>query len=139
MTKEQEIKNYMEKLDISREEAEQLWKDDHDDIVTPEMAEMEKKAKQIKRYEKSDTPRKKAVRERKPDEIKREIIATVANNLSRCWFDDIPMNTCHLIHVVNPEKEITFRVGEDDYSITLTKHRPKKNQGGLTCPAAIVK
>lgn len=130
MTKEQEILNYMQKLEISREEAEQLWNDDHDDVVTPEMAEMEKKAKQLKRYEKSDAPRKKAVRKVKIDPVKREIITTVANNLDRCVFtvpeDDKMLMYPHLIHVANPEREITFRVGEDEYSLTLTKHRPKK-------------
>lgn len=129
MTKEQEIKNYMEKLEISKEEAEQLWKDDHDDVVTPEMAEMEKKAKQIKRYEKSDAPRKKAVRKVKEDPIKREIISTVANNLDRCCFDvpgdENALMYPHLIHVLKPEREITFKVGEDSYSLVLTKHRPK--------------
>ncbi len=126
--KEKEILTYMEKLGISREEAEQLWQDDHDDVVTPEMAEMEKKAKQIKRYEKSDTPRKKGTREKKIDPIKREIIATIANNLSRCWFDNLE-NTAdepHLIHVTNPERYITFKVGNDNYTITLTKHRAPK-------------
>ena len=58
MTKEEEIKRYMEKLEISREEAEQLWEDDHEDTVLPEVAEMEKKAKKLRRYEKSDAPRK---------------------------------------------------------------------------------
>ena len=106
MTREQEVQKYMDKLGITREEAEQLWQDDHDDVVTPEMAEMEKKAKQIKRYEKSDTPRKKTSRERKPDPDKRKIISTVAE----------------------PEREITFRVGSDEYSLVLTKHRPRKEK-----------
>lgn len=39
-SKEMDILNYMKKLDISREEAEQLWQDDLDDVVTPDMAEM---------------------------------------------------------------------------------------------------
>ena len=40
MTKEQEILNYMKKLDISREEAEQLWEDDHEGYESPEMVEI---------------------------------------------------------------------------------------------------
>ena len=43
--KEKEIKNFMDSLGISREEAEQLWKDDHSDCLTEEQAELEKKAK----------------------------------------------------------------------------------------------
>lgn len=126
--KEKEIQKYMEKLGISREEAEQLWKDDHDDYESPEMKEMGRKAKQISHREKSDAPRKKVAREKKVDPIKREIIATITNNLSRCWFDELgdEQNEPHLIHVTNPERYIDFFVGSDHYTITLTKHRAPK-------------
>lgn len=127
MTREQEVQKYMDKLSITKEEAEQLWQDDHDDVVTPEMAEMEKKAKQIKRYEKSDAPRKKTSRERKPDPDKRKIISTVAENLELCVFDRVDdYDLCVDIKILKPEREITFRVGSDEYSLVLTKHRPKK-------------
>lgn len=127
MTKEETIQSYMMKLDISREEAEQLWKDDHNEVVTPEMAEMERKAKSIKRYEKSDAPRKKAVRERKVDPVKIEIIDTIAKNLTRVIIigekeDYGPED----IHILKPEKEITFSLLGEQYSVTLTKHRPPK-------------
>ena len=129
MTREQEVQKYMDKLGITKEEAEQLWQDDHDDVVTPEMAEMEKKAKQIKRYEKSDAPRKKTSRERKPDPDKREIISTVARNLERCVFDRVDdYDLCLDITILKPEREITFRVGSDEYSLVLTKHRPRKEK-----------
>ena len=130
MTKEyaDAIKNYMEKLGISKEEAEQLWEDDHEGYESPEMKEMKRKAKQVKRYEKSETPKKKVTREKKADPIKREIIATIANNLSRCWFDELgdDQNEPHLIHVTNPERYIDFFVGSEHYTITLTKHRAPK-------------
>ena len=51
MTKEQQIKSYMDKLKISREEAEQLWKDDQEDYIGEEAEEMTRKAKEVKRYE----------------------------------------------------------------------------------------
>ena len=118
----------MKALGISKEEATQLWEDDHSDYVSEEMKEMEEKAKKVKRYEKSDAPRKKAERKVKEDKIKREIIATVTNNLSRCWFDELgdDQREPHLIHVSNPERSIDFFVGSDHYTLTLTKHRPKK-------------
>ena len=128
--KEKEIQKYMEKLGISREEAEQLWKDDHEDYESPEMAEMEKKAKQLKRYTKGETPKKRTPKKKEEDPIKREIISTVANNLSRCVFDTLKDPECfnepHLIHVRNPERYIDFKIGEDSYTITLTKHRAPK-------------
>ena len=128
MSKEKEIQKYMEKLGISKKEAIQLWEDDHDGYESPEMKEMERKAKKVKRYEKADTPRKKVSREKKIDPIKREIIATITNNLSRCWFDELGDNQHepHLIHVTNPEKYIDFFVGSDHYTLSLTKHRAPK-------------
>ena len=41
--KEKIIVNYMSNLQIDREEAEQLFKDDYSDEVLPEVAEIEKK------------------------------------------------------------------------------------------------
>lgn len=130
MTKEQEILKHMELLGISREEAEQLWEDDHSDEVLPEVAEMEKKAQKIRRYEKSDAPRKKSERVRKVDEVKIEIIKSVAKNLSRVVIERDNEETdlfAENVTILKPEKEITFTIGDDRYSISLTKHRPPKN------------
>ena len=127
MSKNEQIELYMKNLEISREEAEQLWEDDRDDVVTPEMEEMEKKAKKIKRYEKSDTPRKKTERKRKEDPIKREIISTIAQNLTRVVVSGEDEDYwCDPIFIENPEKTISFRLCGESYSVTLTKHRPKK-------------
>ena len=130
LTKEQEIKSYMSLLGISKREAEKLWEDDHSDEVLPEVAEMEKKAKEIKRYEKSDAPRKKTERKRKEDPIKREIISTLAKNLTRVVIDGEgeELFTPDPIFIENPEKEITFMLCGESYSVTLTKHRPKKEK-----------
>lgn len=114
MTKEEEIKRNMKLLDISREEAEQLYEDDHNDVVTPEMAEMEKKAKQLKRYEKSDTPRKKAVKERKIDPDKKTLIDLLNSVLANFGT------------TVKNEAEISFTYNDREYTVKLIQHRPKK-------------
>ena len=74
MTKEQEITKNMEILKISRKEAEELYRSDHEEIDTPEQIEYTAKAKKIKRYEKSNTPRKKTSKERKIDEEKKRLL-----------------------------------------------------------------
>lgn len=117
MTREEEIKRYMEKLEISREEAEQLWKDDHDDVVTPEMAEMERKAKKIKRYEKSDTPRKKAERTRKVDAEKYFLLNLLYNSLEA---DELVLGE------KKNEAEFNFTYHGQDFTVKLIKHRPPK-------------
>lgn len=119
MTKEQEIQKYMKNLDISREEAEQLWQDDHDDVVTPEMEEMERKAKQIRRYEKSDTPRKKTTKERKVDEEKKEIISGF-----RIFVEGLGGKVTEKKN----EAEFSFTFNENSYTVKLIKHRPKKEK-----------
>ena len=132
MSKENDILNYMKKLDISREEAEQLWQDDHDEVITPEMEEMEKKAKQIRRftpemeemekkakqirrYEKSDAPKK--ARERKVDAEKKNI-------LSCCRV--LVEGLGGVVSKVNNEADFSFTFNGNLYTLKLVKHRAPK-------------
>lgn len=115
--KEKEIQKYMNALGISREEAEQLWNDDHEDVVTPEMAEMEAKAKKIKRYEKSDTPRKKTERVRKVDEEKAEILDLLIKGYTKKY--------PRMVKVKN-ETEFSFTHNGNAYTVKLIKHRAPK-------------
>ena len=46
--KEKQIQNYMKNLQISREEAEQLWEDDQEDFIGEEGEAMTEKAKAVK-------------------------------------------------------------------------------------------
>ena len=115
MDKERLIKQIMTECEkegepVTREEA-------------AEMAEMELKAKKdCRRYESDKTTRKKPQREKKVDAEKVEIIHFIASFL-KCSKLIIAINT---IMIVNPQKEITFSIGENNYSVTLTKHRNKK-------------
>ena len=86
---------------VTREEAE-------------EMALMEVNAKNIRRYEKTATPKERKKRENKKDEEKIEIIKKIFNFLLTNGYEDAT--------IVNEQREITFK----DFSITLTKHRTKK-------------
>lgn len=116
MTKEQQIENYMKSLKISREEAEQLWEDDQEDFIGEEGEEMTRKAKEVKRYEKGDKPRAKAKKERKIDENKKYLLDIVHKALE-------PFVK---ITEIKTETEIKFVHNDEEYTIKLTKHRPKK-------------
>lgn len=118
MTKEQQIKEYMVKLKISREEAEQLWEDDQEDFIGEEGEAMTRKAKEVKRYEKADKPKEKRKREVRLDEDKVKIISF----LERILTDSDALE----VFVKNPQKEITFRYNGGEYSLSLIKHRPPK-------------
>lgn len=114
--KEKEIRKHMDKLGLTREQAEQLWLEDNSNEVLPEVAEMERKAKECKRrYEKSDTVRKANTRERKVDHEKKEIIEIVAAVLSQRYH----------ISSIKTETEIVFEDGDIHYTFKLTKHRKK--------------
>ena len=118
MTREQEIQKHIELLGLTREQAEQLWEEDNADYVSEEMAKMERKAKANRRYEQSDKPRAKAKREVKIDEEKVKIIDFLMRVLAD---SDVSQ-----LEIKNPQREIAFQLNGADYSLTLTKHRPKK-------------
>jgi hypothetical protein len=105
MDKEKLIKEIMKDLECTREEAE-------------EVAEMEIKAKGIKRYEKAEEQKPRKKREVKLDEDKVKII----NFLERVLTDSDALQ----VEIKNAQKEITFKLNGADYSLTLTKHRPPK-------------
>lgn len=116
MTKEETILDYMKKLDISREEAEQLFEDDEADFIGEEGEAMTEKAKSIRHQEKSLEKRKKTTKERKVDETKKFLLETVHEALKS------------LVKVTNikTETELTFVYNDEEYTLKLTKHRKKK-------------
>lgn len=111
-----EIEKNMKVLEISRDEAIEMWLDDNDYIENEEAEALTEKAKVIKRYETSDKPRKKVTKERKVDEEKKHLI----NILITALGDEV-----RNISVKN-EAEISFLCNENSYTIKLVKHRPPK-------------
>ncbi len=116
--KEAKIQQYMKALDVSREEAIQLIEDDENDIIGEEGEQLQEKAKEVRRYEKSDKPRKKVVKERKVDEEKKHLIEILAEAITH----SAPTEN---ISIKN-EAEISFNYGKNSYTIKLVKHRPPK-------------
>ena len=123
MGKENEIVHLMKSLDISREEAEQLWEDDNNDYESDEMKEMAEKAKKnglLKVGARQAGPAtEKKPRERKPNEDKRFLIDCLLGSLKD--FDNC--------EIVNPERQIDFCLNGVHYSTALTAHRAPKNKG----------
>jgi len=111
--KEKAIKTYMEKLGISREDAEQLWEDDQADYIGEEGEEMTKNAKELRRYEKGKTSRKKMVKERKVDTIKKHLFDLVINGIA----EEVEQIERH------NEVSIAFIYNNENYSLKLTRHR----------------
>ena len=110
----------MEKLDLTREDAEQLWLDDNAKEDIQEVKELTEKAKSLGRmYEKSGNVRKPATKEKKIDKEKAEII----QYLYQCMQD---FNATNIASIENEQKIIAFSTNGGNYSINLIKHRPPK-------------
>lgn len=104
MDKEKLIKSIMKDLECTKEEAE-------------EVAEMEIKAKGIKRYEKAEETKPRKPRERKVDETKKELIKYFEKALEMVL--ESPL-------AIKNESEISFTYKSEQYTLKLIKHRPPK-------------
>ncbi len=112
-----EIEKNMKLLDISKEEAIEMWLDDNDYTENEEVEKLTEKAKEVKRYEKADKPRKATKKERKVDEEKKNLL-----NLCR-----IPIEGAGgIVTNVKNEAEFSFTFGDNCYTVKLVKHRPPK-------------
>ena len=119
--KEKIIKNYMEKLDLTEEEALDLYAYDFEDGVNLEAEELNRRASLLPRwYERivkddSETPKKS--RPRKPDETKAAITSYAEEGLTALGVTDC---------VTVPEKTIDFTYNNRKFGLKLTKHNTYK-------------
>ena len=121
------VQKHMRLLGISEEEAKALIEADRaidkgekmDFDLTPEQA------KNAKEYTKTGTKKPTVykfdtdkAKNRKKDDEKSEFISKIAEFIGKFVQN---------VEIVNAEREISFEIGENSYSLTLTKHRkPKK-------------
>lgn len=127
---EEKILQMMKSLDLTRDEAIALIAEDEevdrmkmsevDKDLTPEQRKAIKKvkggARAVNAYGITVTV------QRKKDEAKRTLIETLYNSLTdgNLLLSDL--------RIANPEREITFKFGKEDFSLTLVRHRPKKKK-----------
>lgn len=122
------VQKHMRLLGISEEEALALIEEDKrvDKMTQKELTsdltdEQKKNAKKMTQtgtkkptVYKFDTEKSK---NRKKDVEKGEFVAQIA---------EFVKNLAENVEIVNAEREISFEIGENSYSLTLTKHRKKK-------------
>ena len=112
-----EIENSMKLLSISKEEAIEMRLDDNDYTTNEEAEKLTEKAqKEVRRYEKSDAPRKKAEKTRKVDDEKKTLLG---------YLMDAIRPHANITAVKN-EAEFSFTLGKTEYTVKLIKHRAKK-------------
>lgn len=120
---DEEIKKNMEILDLSQEEAIQLYLEDEGYLENEEVAELTKKAKDSGIMStihgaKSDKPKAKATREPKANPLKAEIIEKIAE-LIRNEYD-------YKAKVTNSTKIIEFTCENKHFKLDLIQKREKK-------------
>lgn len=119
------------KLDISIDEAIELYLTDIGAEENEEQNALHEKAKGVKiDHNAGGKPKKKVVRERKPNELKREIINTLIEALSVCEIKGIEDTQGYFnsLTVRNSEKYIDFTIDGREFTINLVEHRPPKEK-----------
>lgn len=127
MIDEKRVSKIMKTLDLSREEAIAMLADDakvdKGADLHPLTREQEEVAKKMRKADRAPTLYKwdTKKRERKPNELKREIIDDLFTFLLENWPE-----TAENANISNIERQIDFALGGEDFSITLIQHRKKK-------------
>lgn len=116
---EDKIAKLMKKLDISREEALEIIKDDEaidkGEKLFELSADQKKTEKKMRQADRSPTVYKFTKRERKPNETKRELVRLLQNALADFGATDI--------EVTNIERQLDFAVDGVRYRVVLSAPR----------------
>lgn len=128
MVDEKRLASMMKTLELTREEALELMEEDTkidrmdvskvNDDLTPEQKQTVKKMKQADRKPTVYNWKKKV--ERKPNELKREIINDFYTFLCENWIE-----VRETANISNPERQIDFSLNGENFSLTLVQHRKK--------------
>lgn len=121
---DEDIKRNMEILDLSEEEAIQLYLEDEGYLENEEVAELTKKAKDsgimsTVHGAKAEKPKAKVERERKENPTKERIIAEIGKFL--CQLDGISG-----VNITNIGKIIEFECENKHFKLDLIQKREKK-------------
>lgn len=118
-----DIQNFMKSLDLSKEEAIQMWLEDNDYEVNEEQAELDAKAKKVK-IDHGASAVDKTKKEKKPrpkvaSDEKKELFDEIFSNLSDVYGQNA--------RIEKENKLIIVQIGEKTFKIDLIEQRkPKK-------------
>lgn len=119
-----QIERIMRNLKCSREEAEQILADDKaidrgERMEFDLSPEAEKQAKKYANTGTRQTNGQKTERKRKENPTKATVIAEIAQFLTENGYDSI--------EILNKERQIAFKIGENAYELTLVQKRKPKS------------
>ena len=116
------IDKQCELLDISIQEAVDMYLADNGIVENSEQNELDTKAKKVKinHGATESKERKKVERKREPNETKRAIISSLINAVNE--IEDVEN-----AKITNVEKYIDFAIGDRTFTINLVEHRKPKH------------
>lgn len=120
---DEEIKKSMEKLELSENDAIDLWLEDHDYQVNEEQDELDQKAKSVKiQHDAQDIDKKFSDKPKKPRTIKisdekKSLFSNILQNLSENYEN---------VEILTENKLISVKIGEKTFKIDLIEQRNKK-------------
>lgn len=119
-----QIERIMRNLKCSKEEAEQIIADDKaidrgERMEFDLSPEAEKQAKKYANTGTRQTNGQKTERKRKENPTKASVIAEIAQFLTE--------NGYNSVEILNKERQIAFKIGENAYELTLVQKRKPKN------------
>ena len=127
---ETQVEKLMRLLQCSKEEAEQIIADDKAIDRGERMAfDLDPKAeKEAKKMANTGTRKTtKTTRTRKENPTKAHAIAEIAQFLTE--------NDYEMVNITNAERQIAFKIGENDFELTLVqKRKSKKQEKGVEKP-----
>ena len=121
---DEEIKKSMKALDLTKEDAIQMWLEDNDYEVNEEQAELDAKAKKVKIDHGASAMDKTKSKEKKPrpkvaSDEKKELFDEIFSNLQDIYKENAKIE--------KENKLILVKIGEKTFKIDLIEQRPKKS------------
>lgn len=122
---DKEIENSIKILELTKEEAIQLWLEDNDYEVNEELEELDAKAKKVKidHGASATTPRKKSEKPRtvKVSDEKKTLFDSILTNIDRC--EGVEREN---VRILKENKLIEVKIGEKIFKVDLIEQRPPK-------------
>ena len=118
-----EIKQNMTALDVSEEEAVEIWLEDNEYEINEEQAALDEKAKKEKVSVEAGKGQRKKIEHRtvKISDEKKAVFDTILENLDRCELIDREN-----VSILKENKLIQVKIGEKVFKIDVIEQRPPK-------------
>ena len=121
---DKEIEQSMKVLELTKEEAIEMWLEDNDYEVNEEQVALDEKAKKVK-IQHGASAIDKQTKEKKERKV-------VASDEKQALFDNIYHNLVEIyggnVEIVKENKLLTLKIGQKTFKVDLIEQRPPKNK-----------